>query len=55
MEARKFSQKLATQGKLAHESPDVLNKLGQAEILGMVCSKAKVPPRQPIVKIFGTW
>lgn len=55
MEARKFAQTLAARGNLVHESPDVLNRLGQTENLGMVCSKVKVSPRQAIVKITGTW
>ena len=55
IEARRFAQTLAERGRLIHKSPDALNKLGQAENLGMVCSKVKVSPRQAIVKIIGTW
>ncbi|XP_078365295.1 uncharacterized protein LOC144649636 [Oculina patagonica] len=55
LEARQFAQKLAAEGKLTHQSPHVLNKLGQGENLGMVCSKVKNSRRRAILKIVGTW
>lgn len=55
LEARQYAKKLSVRGTLARETSDVLNKTGQGESLGMVCSKVKISPARAIKRIVDTW